>query len=191
MLTGTEARQLLDSIDTSPPLGLRDRALIGRMCYTFARVSAVTAMNVEDYYQQGRRCWVRLHEKGGGFHQVPAHHSVEEYLDAYIARAGIGDDRKEPLFRSAVGKAHLLPPERVTRTDVLRMVKCRGQAAGIAADRVCCHTFRTTGITAYLDNGGTIENTQAIAADESPRTTKLYDHTAHTLTLDKIERIAI
>lgn len=54
-----------------------------------------------------------------------------------------------------------------------------------------CHTFRATGITAYLENGGTIENAQAIAAHESPRTTKLYDRMSDDLTLDAVERIAI
>ena len=57
--------------------------------------------------------------------------------------------------------------------------------------RVCCHTFRATGITACLDNGGTLEHAQAIAAHESPRTTKLYDRTADEITLDEIERIVI
>jgi integrase len=79
----------------------------------------------------------------------------------------------------------------MSRTDVLRVVKRRGAAAGISAERICCHTFRATGITAYLENGGTIEHAQAIAAHESPRTTKLYDRTADSLSLDEIERIAI
>ena len=190
VLTAAEARQLLDSIDTSTLIGLRDRALIGLMCYSFARVSAVIGMNVEDYYQQGKRSWIRLHEKGGKFHEVPAHHNAEAYLDEYLAAAGISD-RKAPLFRSAGGKVHSLGLQRMSRTDVLRMVKRRALAAGISAERICCHTFRATGITAYLENGGTIENAQAIAAHESPRTTKLYDRTTDAITLDEVERIAI
>jgi integrase len=59
------------------------------------------------------------------------------------------------------------------------------------AGSTCCHTFRATGITAYLKNGGTIEKAQQIAAHESPRTTKLYDRTQDQLTLDEIERIRI
>ena len=122
---------------------------------------------------------------------MPAHHNAEAYLDEYIAAAGIGQDRKGALFRSAVGKSGLLSGERMSRTDVLRRVKFRGARAEISAERLCCHTFRATGITAYLENGGTIENAQAIAAHESPRTTKLYDRTSDSLTLDEIERIAI
>jgi site-specific recombinase XerD len=191
VLDATEARQLLDSIDTSNVTGRRDRALIGLMCYSFARVSAVVGMRVEDYYQQGKRSWIRLHEKGGKFHEVPAHHNAQAYLDDYLAAAGIAETMKSPLFRSARGRTNRVTDRAMTRTDVLRMVKRRSVSAGISADRVCCHTFRATGITAYLDNGGTIENAQAIAAHESPRTTKLYDRTSDALTLDEIERIAI
>jgi integrase/recombinase XerD len=191
VLTAAEARQLLDSIDISTVTGLRDRALIGLMCYSFARVSAAAGMDVEDYYQQGKRPWFRLHEKGGKFHEVPAHHNAESYLDEYIALAGIALERKGPLFRTAVGKSGVLTQQRMSRTDILRMVKRRALAAGIASERICCHTFRATGITAYLENGGTIEKAQAIAAHESPRTTKLYDRTSDTVSLDEVERIAI
>jgi integrase/recombinase XerD len=191
VLTAAEARQLLDSIDTSTVMGLRDRALIALMCYSFARVSAVAGMNVEDYCQQGKRSWIRLHEKGGKFHEIPAHHNAEEYLDIYLSAAGIVDEPKTPLFRSAAGRNRSLSAERMSRTDILRMVKSRGLRAGIAHDRICCHTFRATGITAYLQNGGSIEHAQAIAAHESPRTTKLYDRTNDSVSLDEIERIAI
>src|SRR6516164_6585123 len=73
-------------------IGLRDRALLGLMGYTFARVSAVVTLRVEDYFLQGRRSWVRLHEKGGKRHEVPCHHSLDVYLEVWIAAAGIGDD---------------------------------------------------------------------------------------------------
>ena len=93
VLTGEQARELLDSIDTSTVVGLCDRAL------AFARIGATVAMRVEDYYPKGKRWWVRLHEKGGKRHEMPAHHNPEAYLDAYIKAAGIGDDGKAPLFR--------------------------------------------------------------------------------------------
>jgi integrase len=147
-------------------------------------------MRVEDYYQNGKRYWFRLHEKGGKFHEVPAHHSAEAYLNAYLEASGIGQDKKTPLFRTAIGRTNALSPTAMSRTDAFRMIKRRAKAAGLS-DRVCCHTFRATGITAYLENGGTIENAQAIAAHESPRTTKLYDRTSDELTLDEVERIAI
>jgi integrase/recombinase XerD len=190
VLSADQARQLLDSIDTSSVIGKRDRSLIGAMVYSFARVSAVVNMNVEDYWQNGKRWWLRLHEKGGKHHEVPAHHSAEEYLDAYLAAAGIAGDPKSPLFRSALGRTDMLSGKRMSRKDVLQMVKRRAAKAGLSA-RVSCHTFRATGITAYLENGGTIEKAQTIAAHESPRTTKLYDRTSDDITLGEIERIVI
>ncbi len=189
VLTADQARKLLDSIDTSTVVGLRDRALIGVMVYSFARVGAVVAMRVEDYFLNGKRYWLRLHEKGGKRHEVPAHHNAEAYLDAYLQAAGIAEQKKSPLFRS-VYRRRWLTDRPMHRIDALRMVKRRARAAGLP-ETTCCHTFRATGITAYLDNGGTIENAQAIAAHESPRTTKLYDRTGDEITLDEVERIAI
>lgn len=189
VLKADQARTLLDSIKTDSVVGLRDRALLGLMCYTFARVSAMVHMRVEDYYQNGKRWWIRLHEKGGKRHEVPAHHNAEAYLDAYLQAAGIADEPKSPLFRS-VDKRRKITLNPMARTDVLRMIKRRSLEAGLPSS-TCCHTFRATGITAYLENGGTIENAQAIAAHESPRTTKLYDRTSDDITLDEVERIAI
>lgn len=190
VLHSTDARKLLDSIDTSSVVGLRDRALIGLMVYSFARVGAAVGMKVEDYYQNGKRWWIRLHEKGGRFHEVPAHHNAEAYLDAYLEAAGIGKDRKTPLFRTAHGKTKTITASGMTRSDALRMIKRRAAEADLPRN-ICCHTFRATGITAYLEAGGTIEHAQAIAGHESPRTTKLYDRTCDDITLDEIERISI
>src|SRR5436309_3263511 len=189
VLKADQARALLDSIKTDAVVGLRDRALIGVMVYSFARVSATIHMRVEDYFQNGKRWWFRLHEKGGKRHEVPAHHNAEAYVDAYLNAAGISGEKKTPLFRS-VDKYRKLTENPMTRTDVLRMIKRRALAAGLPYS-TCCHTFRATGITAYLENGGTIENAQAIAAHESPRTTKLYDRTSDEITLDEVEKIVI
>ena len=190
VLTAEQARELLDSIDTSKIAGMRDRAILGVMIFSFARVSAVCAMNLEDYHQSGKRWWLRLHEKGGKRHEVPAHHNAEDYLDAYIEAAGIAGEKKTPLFRTLDPRRRTLTDDRITRNDVLRMIKRRARGAGLPAT-TSCHTFRATGITAYLENGGTIENAQLIAAHESPRTTKLYDRTGDEITLDEVERIAV
>ncbi|MGE3979222.1 MAG: tyrosine-type recombinase/integrase [Nitrospira sp.] len=190
VLDAFEARQLLDAIDTSTIIGLRDRALISVMVYSFARVSAALGMNVEDYFQQGRRMWFRLHEKGGKRHEVPAHHNAEAYVDTYLEAAGIMDQSKTPLFLSIAPDKRGLSANRMSRTDALRMIKRRARAAGLP-ETIGCHTWRATGITTYLRNGGTLEKAMTIANHESARTTKLYDRTGDDVSLDEIERIRI
>ncbi|HTT76555.1 MAG TPA: tyrosine-type recombinase/integrase [Candidatus Binataceae bacterium] len=208
VLTAEEARELLDSIplvrntggrrkrdhQAEPPkpslVGLRDRALIGVMVYSFARINAVLEMKVSDYFVQGRRGWVRLHEKGGKEHEVPCHHNLELYLDEYIAAAGIASDQDGPLFRTATGKTGELTHNPMWQQDAYRMIQRRARAAGLKT-RIGNHTFRATGITAYLKNKGTLETAQFIANHESPRTTKLYDRRQDEISLDEVERIAI
>ena len=188
VLTPAETRALLDRIDTGTVVGLRDRALLSVLVYSFARVSAAVGMRRQDYFLQGTRGWLRLHEKGGKRHDVPAHHRAEAAVDAYLVASGI-EDAKAPLFQS-VDRSRRLSGRSLTRRVVLAMIKRRSAAAGLPAS-TCCHTFRATGITAYLSNGGTLEHAQQIAGHASPRTTKLYDRTADTVTLDEIERIVI
>jgi len=190
VLAADEARILLDSIDTSTVMGLRDRALIALMAYTFARVSAATAMKVEDYFVQGRRSWVRLYEKGGKRHEVPAHHNLDAYIEAYIKVAGLQDDPKGLLFRTVAGKTGRLTPLPLSQADAYRMIRRRAKTAGIKT-KIGNHTFRATGITAYLKNGGKLEIAQQIAAHESSRTTGLYDRRDDDVNLDEVERISI
>jgi integrase/recombinase XerD len=130
VLTGDEARELLDSIDTSTVVGLRDRALISVMTFAFARIGAVVGMRVEDYYPQGKRWWVRLHEKGGKRHEMPAHHNLEAYLDAYIEAAGIREAGKAPLFRSAIGRTGVLTDKPMHRIDAYRIIQRRAADLG-------------------------------------------------------------
>ncbi len=191
VLSSDEARQLLDSINVEHSIvGLRDRALIGLMVYTFARVGAATGMDVDDWYFQNRKWWVRLHEKGGKLHHMPAHHNLEEYLPAYIEAARIGSEKGTPLFRTARGKTQRLTERRMTQSDVYVMIRRRAVGAGIKT-LIGCHTFRATGITAYLSNGGKLEVAQQMAAHESARTTGLYDRRGDDISLDEVERIAI
>ena len=100
VLEPDEARALLDSIDTTTHAGLRDRALIALVVYSFARIGAALGMKIEDVFTQNRRLWVRLREKGGKPHAMPCHHSLEAYLTAYMEQTGIMADDKGPLFRT-------------------------------------------------------------------------------------------
>jgi len=188
VLTAEEARALIDSIDITTPMGLRDRALIGLMVYTFARVGAALKMKVEDVYVQGRRTWVRLHEKGGKQHEMPCHHNLDEYLHAYIDGAALIGAAKAPLFRSATPHTGQITERPMTQADVYRMIGRRALAAGIQT-RIGCHSFRATGITEYLKNGGKLEVAQQMANHESARTTGLYDRRNDQVSLDEVERI--
>ena len=190
VLNVEEARALIDAIDTTTLNGLRDRALIALMVYTFARVGAALSMRVEDYFVQGRRGWVRLHEKGGKEHAMPTHHNLDRYLEEYIAAASIAQDRQGPLFRSARGRSGKLTANSLLQSDVWRMIRRRAAQAGIETE-IGCHTFRATGITAYLRNGGRLEIAQQMAAHESARTTGLYDRRSDEVSLDEVERIGI
>ena len=193
VLDPAEARQLLDSINTSTPAGLRDRALIGLMVYSFARVGAALGMKVEDVFTQNRRLWVRLHEKGGKRHEMPCHHNLESYLYAYIEGCGLAEDLKAPLFRSIGPHSRnggRLTAEPLRQNAAHYMIRRRAEAADIAT-KIGAHTFRATGITAYLKNGGTLERAAAMANHASTRTTQLYDRRHNDLSLDDVQKIAI
>ncbi len=190
VLLGEEARALLDSIKTDTLVRLRDRAFISLLVYTFARVSAAVQMNGEDVYTQGKRLWVRLHEKGGKEHTLPCHHELEGILEAYRDAIGIGQEKGTPLFRSAIVRTGRLTDKRLHRVDGFRMIKRRARDAGILSP-IGCHTFRATGITQYLLHGGKLEHAQHMAAHESSRTTGLYDRRKDEITLDEVERIIL
>jgi integrase len=127
---------------------------------------------------------------GGKRHEMPAHHKLEAFIDEYLAAAGIRDDGKGSLFRSALGQTGLLTGNPMNRVDAYRMIRHCTAEAGFKI-KLGCHVFRATGITAYLEAGGTLENAQAMAAHESPRATKLYDRTGDEITLGEVERITI
>ena len=192
VLTAEEARELLDTIDVGTVVGQRDRALLGLMVYSFARIGAAVGMRIADYYTQGRRAFFRLHEKGGRYHVVPAHHVAITYVDDYLAAAGFADDTHGPLFRtSGQGRRQdTLVRRAMTRHTALKMIKRRAREAGLPAE-ISNHSLRGTGITAYLRNGGNLETAARIAGHESTRTTQLYNRVHEELSLDEIERIHI
>jgi integrase len=190
VLDPAEARALIDSIDASTHVGLRDRALIGLMVFSFARVGAALAMKVEDVFTQNRRLWVRLREKGGKGHAMPCHHSLEEYLTAYLEQTGIMADDKGPLFRTIGRGTDKLTTTPLPQANAYAMIARRAAAAGIMT-KVGNHSFRATGIAAYLKNGGTLEKAAQMANHASTRTTQLYDRRRDEMSLDEVERIRV
>ena len=190
VLDPAEARALLDGIDVSTPIGLRDRALIALMVFSFGRIGAALAMKVEDVFVQNRRLWLRLSEKGGKRHEMPCHHTLDEYLHAYLDGTGIADDAKGPLFRTIGRGTGRLTRTPLPQANAYAMVRRRALAVGITT-RIGNHSFRATGITAYLKNGGTLENAAFMANHASTRTTQLYDRRRDEISLDEVERIRV
>lgn len=194
VLSAEEMRTLLDSIKVQDKkgrpilIGFRDRALIALMGYTFARVGAAIGMKVEDCYIQKRRGWVRLHEKGGKVNELPCHHNLETFLDEWLSRSGLALEPTSPLFPT-LRHGKLTGRQQMAQAEVHQMSQRRAIAAGIAT-KISCHSFRATGITTYLQNGGKLEIAQQMAGHESARTTGLYDRRNDTVALDEIEKIA-
>jgi site-specific recombinase XerD len=211
VLSSEEMVQLLAAIDTTTLIGKRDRAMIGAMVYSFARIGAIVSLNVEHIFYQQRRLWLRLREKGGKAKDVPCHHQLEFYLGEWLDAAGHRLNHGAPLFQtfarsgkrspgcktaSAEGDAESLRAQssrplsgnRMTQSMTWEMLQRRKAAAGLSA-AICNHTFRATGITAYLSNGGAIEGAANIAGHASINTTKIYDRRSDEVTLDEIERI--
>ena len=185
-----QVAQLLASFDTGSVIGLRDRALIGVMAYGFSRISAIVHLKVRDYIQQGRRVFLRIHGKGGVEVDIPVHHELAEYLDAYIEVAELGGDKEGYLFRSARGKTKQLTTKPMSRVDAWKMVQRRLDDAGIGGGSgFGCHSFRATCGTNFLSNGGGLETCQMLMGHADSRTTKLYDRRALQPTLADIERI--
>jgi integrase/recombinase XerD len=190
VMSSQEATELLKSIDVSHVVGLRDRALIGVMVYAFARVSAVVGLEVADYFLFKKRWRLRLHEKGGKVDEMGCHHKLEEYLDAYIAAAGIATDKKGPLFRAAISRTGKVSDRPVSRVDAWYMVRRRGKDAGMET-AIGNHSFRAIGITEYLERGGDINIAKRMAGHSNVKTTELYDRRGDEVSFSEIERVGI
>jgi site-specific recombinase XerC len=145
-------------------------------------------MNVEDYFSQGRRGWVRLHEKGGKEHEAPCIPKLEAYLDEYIAAAGIADDTYGPLFRTTGRSTGA--PHRMTQQDAYRMIQRQAKRAGIKT-RIGNHSMRATGITGYLKSDGSLSKARKMANHADTRTTQLYDRRDDTASLDEYGKVGI
>ena len=121
---------------------------------------------------------------------MPCHHNLEAYLHAYLDGTAIADDPKGPLFRTVGRGTRQLTRTPLPQANAYAMIGRRAEAAGIAT-KIGNHSFRATGITAYLKNGGTLEKAAAMANHASTRTTQLYDRRRDEVNLDEVERVVI
>jgi len=156
VLDPVEARALIDAIDVSTPIGLRDRALIGLMVYSFARIGAALGMKVEDVYVQNRRLWVRLHEKGGKQHEMPCHHNLEKYLHEYLDGCGLSGNPKAPLFPTIARGTGQLSTTALEQSNAHAMIRRRTAAASIET-KIGNHTFRATASRPILRTPGRLK----------------------------------
>ncbi|MFN3364594.1 MAG: tyrosine-type recombinase/integrase [Allorhizobium sp.] len=194
ILAADEARALLDSIDASTLVGLRDRAFIATMLLTFARVSAVAGMKVEDLYLSERRYWARLHEKGGKLHEMPCNHKLETYLVEWLEVSGLKDEPKAPLFptirRGTGNGAGELTRTHLQQQNAYDAVRRHAAAAGMP-NGIGNHSMRGTGLTSFLKNGGSLRKAQEMANHADLRTTQLYDRRKNAVTIEDVERTMI
>ena len=186
-----DARLMLGAIDTRTLIGKRDRAMIAVMLYSFARVTALVSLRVRDFAELGNQAYFVLREKGGKHRRIPAHHKAAKHVRTYLETAGISDQQDAPLFRAALDRSsRRLTTDAMSRRGCLDMIKRRARAAGLPEDSNN-HTFRGTGITNFLANGGNLESAARIAGHDSTRTTRVYDRNPDKIQRADIERFRI
>ena len=199
VISTQEVRAIIDGIFNPPsprPNGgnrrprqtdYRDRALIALMGYTFVRIGGALGTKLGDYTVYDGERWLEFGEKGGKLHRLPVLGEARTYLDDYIRECSIRHPEAW-LFQSANRNGDLTGKP-YDRTNALRMVKRRAEAAGVTG-RVVNHTFRATGITRFLENDGSLDEAQMIANHASNTTTKLYDRRGKAGLVDSMRKVS-
>jgi len=169
-----EIKMFLSAIKPDSLMDIRDKALFSVLLYSWARISALVTLKVEDYYQRKGERWLRLQEKRGKTHEVPVHSKAREAIDQWLTASDIGSNPSAPLFPAFGKDKKTLELRHMDRRSIWWLVKARARACGLEK-RVCCHSFRATGITEYMNAGGTLDIAQRIAGHSELSTTKIYD----------------
>jgi site-specific recombinase XerD len=186
-----QARTLLESIDTTRPVGSRDKAIIATLIYTATRAGAVAGLQMSDFTSDGAQYSLRFHEKGGKSRSIPVRHDLQGFLLGYLDR--IAPELKSgdfPFFFSAAGKSGKLTGCPIRNVDICRMVKRRLRDAGLPSN-LSPHSFRVATLTDLLLQGVSLEDAQYLAGHADPRTTRLYDRRQRQVTRNTVERISI
>ena len=186
-----QARKLVRSIDISHIVGLRDRAIIGILIYTAARVGAVATLRRANFYSLADQSCLRFAEKGGKSREIPVRHDLTQFIVEYITASGLDyAEKQSPLFRTTIRRTRHLTQSAMTANDIARMVKRRLREAGLS-ERLSPHSFRVTTITDLLTQGVPLEDVQNLAGHADPRTTRLYDRRQRRVTRNIVERISV
>lgn len=191
-ITVKQARELLQSIDITDLVGLRDKSIISILIYTAARIGAVSKLKVKDLYDSGDQYCLHFLDKGGKSREIPVRYDLQGLLFDYLRSADtlLGHDDDRPLFSTVVRKTKELTLRPMTANDIGRMVKRRMKAASLP-DRLSPHSFRVATITDLLGQGVPLEDVQHLAGHADPRTTRLYDRRQKKVTRNIVERISI
>ena len=183
----SQARVLLASFDTASPVGLRDRALFGTLCYTGVQIGAVLALRYGDLAESA----VRPREKGGKQRIIPVRADLNGWLLAWVASAGI-ESADAPLFQGVAGGRGVgTATGRWLSSNAARsQLKRRLQAAGLPGN-LRPHSFRVLVVTDLLNQGVRLEDVQTLVGHSQPQTTALYDRRERRIARSVVERISI
>jgi site-specific recombinase XerD len=186
-----EAKALLASIKLEAAIDYRDRALVAVLIYTAARAGAVAKLRLKDLVDDGRRCSLRVAEKGGKTRTIPVREDLERYLFEYLSAAVPKDEPKDsPLFRTASGRQSALSETAMNGVDICRMVKRRLKSAGLGT-LASPHSFRACVATDLLSQNVALEDVQYLLGHSDSRVTKLYDRRQKQVTRNIVEKISI
>ncbi|QDU45203.1 Tyrosine recombinase XerC [Symmachiella dynata] len=186
-----QARDLLTSIDTTTPIGRRDKAIIATLIYTAARAGAIANLRLRDFVWDGSQYALRFLEKGGKSRAIPIRHDLQGYLLDYLNSFEWQTEKSETvLFRSGQGRTGQLTQRPLRNIDICRMVKRRLRDAGLPP-HLSPHSFRVATVTDLLNQGIALEDVQYLAGHADPRTTRLYDRRQKQVTRNTVERISI
>jgi integrase/recombinase XerD len=172
-------------------IGLRDRALLGVLAYTGARIGAVAKLRLSDYRNMGEQRVLRFREKGGKRREIPVRHDLDGWLREYMEAAGMMEEaRSALLFRAANGKKKELTKADYKAHPIRQMLKRRLEDAGLP-ELFSPHSFRVTVVTDLLNQNIPLEDVQYLAGHSSPTTTRVYDRRKKRITRNIVERISI
>ena len=195
-ITVQQARDLLASIDVSTVIGLRDRAVLGTLVYTGARVGAVARLRCRDLQDQGTQRVLRFLEKNAKDREIPVRHDLERWLTVYMAATGLSAWSETPLFQSAMtgrprrGDDGQLSGRPLGAVLIRRMLKRRLAAAGLSV-RLRPHSFRVLMVTDLLAQNVALEDVHYRAGHSNLQTTQLYDRRRRRVTRNIVERISV
>lgn len=190
LITPEQVRQLLASIDLSRPVGLRDRALIGTLAGTGARVGAIAALRVRDLRDHGDHRDLRIREKRGLEREIPVRHDLDGWLRAYLRVVEDGGDDDGPLFRPLALRTPGFAPRPMMPGTIRVMLKRRLRDADLPSI-ISPHSFRAMVVTDLLEQGVKIEDVQYLVGHRRSSTTQIYDRRMRAVSRNTVERISL